>query len=160
MCIFIGRQRGFSQTDVGGYANRESVLRFGVDRPGLSNAVGLTNKISSTQHCKTFYILADISDNIAICVFSFYENKNRYNLLNTTDVKALKNELHYSDDRDDELFVGRKIKMKSETGKEKDYIITSLGALYFQGERFINRDLVGDKSEYNAQIIVWVDETK
>ncbi|CAN5747041.1 hypothetical protein BH11BAC4_BH11BAC4_01750 [soil metagenome] len=104
--------------------------------------------------------MSDISDNIAICVFSFYENKNRYNLLNTTDVKALKNELHYSDDRDDELFVGRKIKMKSETGKEKDYIITSVGALYFQGDRFNNRDLIGDKSAYNAQIMVWLDETE
>ncbi|MBK7883430.1 MAG: hypothetical protein IPJ81_06320 [Chitinophagaceae bacterium] len=104
--------------------------------------------------------MADISNNTAICVFTFITNKNRYNLLNTTDVKALKNELHYSDDRGDELFIGRKIKLKSETGKEKDYIITSIGALYFQGERFNNRDLIGDKSDYNAQIMVWLDEAK
>ena len=104
--------------------------------------------------------MTNISDNIAICVFTFITNKNHYNLLNTADVKALKNELHYSVDRDDELSVGRKIKLKSETGKEKNYIITSIGALYFQGERFINRDLVGVKSEYNAQIMVWLDEAE
>lgn len=104
--------------------------------------------------------MADIHNNISICVFTFITNKNRYNLLNTTDVKALKNELHYSDDRDDELYVDRNIILKSETGKEKKYRITSIGVHYFQGERFINRELVGEKSEYNVQVMVWLDEAE
>ena len=104
--------------------------------------------------------MADIPNNIAICVFSFYENKMHYNLLNTTDVKALKNELHYSDDRDDELYVGRKITLKSETGKEKKYELTSIGTHYFQNERLINRTLVGEQHPYNVQIMIWVDEAE
>lgn len=104
--------------------------------------------------------MPDISNNIAICVFCFYETKMRYNLLNTTDVKALKNELHYSADKDNELYVGRNIILKSETGKEKKYEITSIEVHYFQSERFTNRELIGDKHDYNVQIIVWVDEAE
>ena len=103
---------------------------------------------------------SDIPNNIAVCVFSFYENKMRHNPLNTVDVKALKNSLHYSSDPDDELYVGRHIILKSETDKEKKYKITSIGVHYFQGDRFINRDLIGDKHPYNVQIMVWVDEAE
>lgn len=104
--------------------------------------------------------MPDISNNIAICVFTFYETKMRYNLLNTTDVKALKNELHYSTHKDDIIAVGRNVTLKSETGKEKKYDITSIEVYYFQGERFTNRELVGDKHDYNVQILVWVDEAE
>ena len=103
--------------------------------------------------------MPDISDSIAICVFSFYENKNHFNLLNTTDVKTLINELHYSTDRDNELYVGRKIILKSETGKEKQYGITSIGVHYFKS-RLMNRELIGEKHEYNVQVMVWVDEAE
>lgn len=103
--------------------------------------------------------MPDISNNIAVCVFCFFENKMHYNPLNTTDVKELKNALHYSSDRDDELYVGRQINLKSETGKEKKYEITSIGVHYFQ-ERIMNKPLVGDKHDYNVQIIVWVDEAE
>jgi hypothetical protein len=104
--------------------------------------------------------MADIHDNIAVCVFSFYENKMRYELFNTTDVKELKSQLHYSPDKDDVLVAGREITIKSETGKEKNYKITGIETHYFQGERFINRTLLGEKHPYNVQMIVWVDEVE
>lgn len=100
--------------------------------------------------------MSDLSNNIAVCVFTFFDNKMRYNLLNTTDVKSLKNELHYSGDRDDELFVGRKVRLKSEIGKEKNYEIVSINIHYFKN-RLINRELVGDQHPYNVQVMVWVD---
>ena len=102
--------------------------------------------------------MADLHENITVCVFTFMTNRNRFNLLNTTDVKELKNVLYYSDDLDDELYVDRNITLKSETGKEKKYKITNIGVHYFQGERFINRELVGERSEYNVQIMIWLDE--
>jgi hypothetical protein len=104
--------------------------------------------------------MSELHENIAICVFTFITNRNHYNLLNTTDVKELRNVLHYSDDRDDELYVDRNIILKSETGKEKKYKITNISVHYFQGERFINRDLIGEKSEYNVQVMVWLDEAE
>jgi hypothetical protein len=104
--------------------------------------------------------MTEITDNIAISVFTFHENKMRYNPLNTTDVKALKNELYYSADKDDVLISGRRISLKSETGKEKKYEITGIEVHYFQGERILNRTLVGDPHPYNVQIMVWVDEAE
>ena len=101
--------------------------------------------------------MPDILNNIAICVFTFYETKMRYNLLNTTDVNALKNELYYSQDKDPIIAVGRRVTLKSETGKEKNYKIAGIEIHYFN-ERIMNRnDLVGDKHDYNVQSIVWVE---
>ncbi len=100
----------------------------------------------------------DITPNTAVCVFTFFENKTRFTILNTTDLSVINNSLYYSDDKDKELYVGRKIRLKDIENKETKYIITDVIVYYFSGERFINRELIGDKSKYNVQIMVHLDK--
>ena len=102
--------------------------------------------------------MTEITDNITVCVFTFIENKTRFNILNTTDITVINNELYYSDQKDKELFVTRKIRMKDIEGKETKYIITDVIVHYFSGQRFNNRTLTGDKSDYNVQIMVHLDK--
>ena len=94
-------------------------------------------------------------DNITICVFTFIHIKTHYNFFNTTDIKALMNGLHYSKG-DKELYVGRELILKSEEDKEKKYIIKDV-IVHYYGSRILNRELDGEKSEYNVQIMVYLD---
>ena len=102
--------------------------------------------------------MADISDNIAICVFTFIHSRTHYNFFNTTDIKALMNGLHYSGG-DKELHVNRPLILKSENGKEKKYIIKDI-IVHYYGSRILNRELIGEKSEYNVQVMVYVDDAE
>jgi hypothetical protein len=61
--------------NVGGYANQHWFFGSG------DNLTQDTN----------FIFMADISDNIAICVFTFIHSRTHYNFFNTTDVKELMN---------------------------------------------------------------------
>lgn len=102
----------------------------------------------------------DITPNTTVCVFTFIENKTKFNILDTTDITVINDRLYYSDHKDSELYVGRNIRMKNIEGKETKYIITDVIVLYFLGERFINRELTGDKSRYNVQIMVHLDKSE
>lgn len=101
--------------------------------------------------------MANLHDNIAICVFTFIHSRTHYNFFNTTDVKELMNKLHYSGG-DKELYVHREVLLKGEDGKEKKYIIKDIIVHYFEC-RILNRTLEGEKSEYNVQTMVYVDDT-
>ena len=95
-------------------------------------------------------------NDIAICVFTFIHTRTHHNFFNTTDIKALMNGLHYSKG-DKELYVGRELILKSEDDKENIYMIKDV-IVHYYGSRLLNRELVGQKSEYNVQIMVYVDD--
>ena len=97
-------------------------------------------------------------DNIAISVFTLIHSRTHYNFFNTTDVKALMNRLDYSGG-DKELYVNREIILKTEKGKEKKYVIKDVIVQYY-GNRILNGELVGEKSVYNVQIMIYVDDSE
>ena len=97
-------------------------------------------------------------DNIAVCVFTVIHSRTHHNFFNTTDVKELMNMLHYSGG-DKELHVDREIILKTEKGKEKKYVIKDV-IVHYYGNRILNRVLVGEKSDYNVQIMIYIDDSE
>lgn len=134
------------------FATRRTNLEY----PAFSNTCSLA--VMLDKNAKNYRTMNDITPNTAVCVFTFFENKTRFTILNTTDLSVINNSLYYSDDKDKELYVGRKIRLKDIENKETKYIITDVIVYYFSGERFINRELIGDKSKYNVQIMVHLDK--